>query len=102
MGEPCLHPLEIMAQVPLEANPHHMKEKKVTENRQCAFAKGDMLDQPNSCYNEMARSMDEKGATDVVSFDFSRMTKSCTALFCPGHGVTSLGGRKTENSNGFS
>lgn len=92
-----------MAQVLLEASPHHMKEKKVTESRQCGFVKDDVLDQPNSCYNEITRSVNEEGAMDVVSFDFSRMTKSCTALFCPGHGVlSSLGGRKPENSNGFS
>lgn len=80
-----------------------MKEKKVTENRQCGFVKGDVLDQHNSCYSEMTRSMDEEGKMDVVSFDCSRMTKSCTALFCSGHGVlSSLGGRKPGNSNGFS
>lgn len=78
-----------MARVPLKAGPHHTK-KKVTDSRQCRFVRDDLLvlDQPNSCYNEITRSMNDAGAMDVVSFDCSRMTKSCTALFCPGHGVT--------------
>lgn len=64
-----------MAQVPLEASPHHMKEKEVTESRECGLVKGDMLDQPDSCYYEITRPLNEEGAMDVVSFDFSRMKK---------------------------
>lgn len=48
-----------LLQVLLEAGSWHMKEKKIIENRQCGFAKGNMLDQPDSCYNEMTRSIDE-------------------------------------------
>ena len=77
-----------MVQVLLEASSQHVKEKEVTENRQCGFAKGNMLDQPDSCYNEITRSTDEEGGADVVYFDFSRMTGSHTASFCPGWGVT--------------
>jgi len=77
-----------MVQVLLEAISQHMKEKKVTENRQRGYAKSNMLDQPDSWYNEMTRSMDEEGAADVVYFEFSRMTGSHTTSFCPGWGVT--------------
>lgn len=77
-----------MLQVLLEDDSQHTKEKKVTENRQCGFAKGNTLGQPDSCYNEMTRFVDEEGAADVVNFDFSRMTRSHTASFCPDWGVT--------------
>lgn len=47
-----------MAQVLLEASFQPMKQKKVTENRQHGFAKGNMLDQPDSFCNEMTISVD--------------------------------------------